>query len=207
MPQDLIIVGGGEHAGCVYDAAALSGAFNVIGFLDYEDKQLYGLPYLGSDEVADRYPEASFVIGVGMIGPGRVRKIIADKMPFVRSWATVVHPAASVSPRATLGSGVLVMPGAIINAGAVIGNHCIVNSRAVIEHDCHIGDFSHICPGVVIGGGVTIGENTMIGLSAMVRDHIKIGSFSFVRMGSVVTKSFPDHSQIRGKPQSKILTY
>ena len=200
MLQDLIIVGGGEHAGCVYDAAKLSGQFNLIGFLDREEKSVYGLPYLGNDDAAVNYPEASFIIGVGMIGPGRGRKLLADKMSAVRSWATVVHPDAIVSPRAMLGVGVLVMPGAVINAGAIIGDHCIVNSGATIEHDCRGSSFCHVCPGAVMGGGVRIGENTIIGLSATIRDHIEIGPFSFVAMGSIVTKSFPDQSRLRGHP-------
>lgn len=200
MLQDLVIIGGGEHAGCVFDAARLSGNFNVLGFLDREKKNIKDLPYLGGDDAAAAYAHASFIVGVGMIGPGRGRKLIADKMTTVRSWATIVHPKAIVSPRAVLGIGVLIMPGAIINAGATIGDHCIVNSGAVIEHDCRIGAFSHLCPGVVMGGGVIIGENSVIGLGARIRDHVTIGAFSFVAMASVVTKSFPEHSRVLGHP-------
>lgn len=200
MVEKLIIIGGGEHANCVYDAAMLSG-LDVIGFVDREEKRLGTAPYLGGDAVVANYPDVSFIVGVGVIGPGRARNIIVDRLlETVKHWATIVHPRAIVSPRAKIGAGVLIMPGSIVNAGATIGDHCIINSGAIVEHDCEIGAFSHLCPGVVMGGGAKIGENSVIGLGSRIRDHISLGARTFVAMGSVVTKSFQSDSRVLGAP-------
>ena len=198
--RKLIILGGGEHASCIYEAAMLSDKFEVMGFTDLEEKTLGIAPYLGGDDVAENYPEAGFIIGVGMIGPGGPRGVIARRLTGKVTWETVIHPKAIVSPNVRLGRGVLIMAGAIVNPGASIGDHCIVNTGAIIEHDCQIGDLCHICPGVVMGGGVKIGESSIVGLGARIRDHISIGTRSFVAMGSVVTKSFPDNSRVLAHP-------
>jgi acetyltransferase EpsM len=201
MHDNLIILGGGEHAASVHDAAVQAG-FAVLGFTDLEERALDGVPYLGKDDAGIEYAdEASFIIGVGMIGPGRLRRIIADRLaPRVKQWARVIHPDATVAASASLGDGVLVMPGAVINAGAWIGDHCIINTGAVVEHHSQIGPFCHLCPRVTTGGGVTIGENSIVGIGATIRDHVSLGSYSFVAMGSVVTKSFPDNSRVLGSP-------
>jgi acetyltransferase EpsM len=199
--QKLIIIGGGEHATCVYEAAMLSEKFEVMGFFDVRERIMGAAPYLGGDDLAANHPDAAFIVGVGMIGPGRERALIVERLSkTIGHWATVIHPCAIVAPSARIGRGVLIMPGAIINAGAVIGNHCIINTGVTVEHDCEIGPFSHLCPGVIMGGGVKIGQNSMVGLGSRIRDHISIGSQSFVAMGSVVTRSFPDASRLLGSP-------
>jgi len=64
----------------------------------------------------------------------------------------VIHPSAIVAPTASIGVGTVVMPGAIINAAVRIGIDCIVNTGAVIEHDCVIGDHSHVSPRAALSG-------------------------------------------------------
>ena len=56
------------------------------------------------------------------------------------------------------------MPGSLINTDTIVGRNCIINSSSSIDHDCVIGDHTHICPGVVLAGNVTIGKNCWIGL-------------------------------------------
>lgn len=137
--------------------------------------------------------------GVLAIGNNSVRKSIADRS-FDKTFLTIIHPYANVSPRAVLGSGTVVMAGATISVDAKIGSHVIVNTNASIDHDCILEDYVHVSPNVALSGGVLIGEGTHIGIGACVIPGVKIGKWTTIGAGSVIIKDIPDNVTAVGNP-------
>jgi sugar O-acyltransferase (sialic acid O-acetyltransferase NeuD family) len=214
-PRPLLLIGGGEHASVVFDAAATQPTlWRVLGFTDPRADPgtiaLAGIPNLGDDRtglaVFDTRPSDErpvLVLAMGGVGDPAERRRVADAIAGLASWAgwaVIVHQAAWVAPSAELADGTVVLAGAIVNAGARIGPHAIVNSRAVVEHDVRIGAFVHVGPGAVVGGGTSIGSNVTIGLGALVRDHISVGDGAVIGMGAVVVADVPPGATVIGSP-------
>lgn len=208
--RDLILIGGGEHARVIIDAALESAEpWNVVGFLDARDCDdtvaRFHVPRLASDDAAEeivrRFPDARFVIGVGAIGRPELRAGIACRFNAIGAkWATVIHRDASVSPTAAIGEGTVVFARSVINTGAAIGSHCVINTAAVIEHDVALGDYTQASPAAAIGGGAVIGSGSYLGLGCRVRDHVRIGNRVMVGMGAVVTNDIGDGVEVIGVP-------
>lgn len=120
------------------------------------------------------------------------------------SFATLIHPSATVSASSVIGSGTVIMAGSVIQARTRIGKHCIVNSQAVVDHDCVIGDFSHIAPGSTLCGGVSVGSGSLIGAGSTVIPSVKIGSNVVVGAGATVVNNIPDGVTVIGTPARTI---
>jgi UDP-perosamine 4-acetyltransferase len=208
--RPLVIVGGGEHARVVAEAAATCpDAWQLIGFTDDDPDATraarLGLPSLGDDttlaaRLADRPAADRPALVLGFGGPPDARRRAIDAFGSDARWATVIHSTAWASPSAVVEAGAVVLAGAVVNAGAVIGAHAIVNSRVVVEHDVHIGAAAHLAPGVVVGGGTRIGAGTMVGLGAVIRDHVTVGRHVTIGMGAVVVGDVADGQTVLGVP-------
>jgi acetyltransferase EpsM len=209
-PQPLILLGGGEHARVVAEAANSTGRWTLVGVSDPAavDRSFarMGVAHLGDDvALAELLVSATgdarpwLIVSIGAIVDGAVRRELVTRFERER-WACVVHAAAWVSPTAQVEPGAVVMAGAVVNAGARIGAHVIVNSGAVIEHDVVVGAFARIGPRVAVGGGTVIGEDAMIGLGAAVRDHVSVGAGAMVGMGAVVTADVAPGATVVGVP-------
>ncbi len=199
----LALVGGGEHARVVAEAASLAG-FTVLGCFDPGDTA--PLLRLGDDAAFLDGPQEweqagsplALILCVG--GGGLRRKLARVYGAAGARWATVVHPAASVSPSAELAPGVFVGPGAVVHTGARVGAHAIVNSGAIVEHDVVIGEGAHVSPAAALGGAASVGAWATIGLGARVRDHVSVGPRAFVGMGAVVVGPVPADEVVMGVP-------
>lgn len=207
MPaQRLIVIGGGEHARVVIEAArSRPGLWSVLGFVDPEPCSetcaRLGVERLGGDDALAAYPDALAVIGFGAAGEARARAAAVSRAAkHVRGWATVVHASAVVSASARLEPGAVVMAGAIVQTGATLGAHSVVNTGAVIEHDVQLGSFSQVAPGAVLGGRCAIGDGAYVGLGASVRDHVSIGANAMIGMGAVVVRDVPPGVTVKGVP-------
>lgn len=209
--RSLVVVGAGEHARVVIEAARSVGEWPTVGVVDPNPaaaaRERLGVDHLGDDiglvaRLATVAPDQRpwLVLGFGGVGSTGARIHAVERYGPDARWATIVHRTAWISPSATVGPGSVVLAGAVVGAGARIGRQVIVNTRAVVEHDVDVGDQVQIAPGAILGGGSTIGDGATIGLGALVRDHIAIGAGATVAMGAVVVADVPPDVTVIGSP-------
>lgn len=202
----VIILGAGTFAIEVLEALELGGTHEPLGFVVSGPEWLVrpvhaGLP-VGSMETLAWTPADALAIG-GIVSTRR-RPFIAAAAARGFAFATVSHPSATISPRATLGAGCFVGAQAIVSSNTRIGDHVLLNRGANLGHDVTVDAYTTIGPGVTIAGSVSIGAGAYLGVGAVVRDHIAIGEGAIVAAGAVVVKPVPPRTLVAGCPATVI---
>lgn len=198
----LAILGASGHGKVVADAAEASGWQEVVFFDDAWPGLEQNGPWLvkgDTNALIDSLGEYDGVVVA--IGNNAIR---ANKQVHLvnagASVVTVIHPDATVSRHAQIGSGSVVFAQAVVNACATVGDGVIVNTSSVVEHDCVVGDFSHISPDAVLAGGVRLQEQCWVGAGASVKQLLEVGKAAVVGMGAVVIKDVSAGSVVAGSP-------
>lgn len=123
-------------------------------------------------------------------------------------FATLVHPATTVSRRTTLGPGVSVDGGGLVAAFTVISEHVRIGRCASIGHHTTIGAFTTVHPGSIISGNCRIGRQVTIGTGAVIIDGIEIGDGAVIAAGAVVNRTVAPRAMVAGNPAvEKLLDY
>ena len=204
MPtQSLLVVGAGGHGRVVADAAAASGLWASLAFLD---DRYPGLRHSGPWPVIGTVVDAKHLSGqfdsavVGIGNNQRRLEILAllEKLGF--ALPSVRHPRAAVSVHAVLGRGTVVLANASVNIGAVLGDACIVNTNASVDHDCVLEHGVHVGPGSRLAGAVRAGTMSWIGIGASVREGGVIGARAIVGAGAVVIGQVEEGRTVVGVP-------
>lgn len=203
MNEQVIVIGASGHGKVVADIVRRSGD-TLLGFLDDNETlppEIAGIPVLGKVVDFAKYPDASFVVG---IGNSAIREKIVCQLDGVR-WYTAIHPSAVISTLDTqIGAGSVVMANVVINSSAHIGAHCIINTSAVVEHDNLVGDFTHISVGAKLGGTVSVGAHTWVGIGTTVSNNVSICDHCMIGAGSVVIHNIKESGTYVGVPSRKI---
>ena len=106
--MQLVVIGGGEHARVVIEAARSRPDLWVVrGFVDPgtnpETEGRLGVTRLGDDReglALAATGDVQFVLGMAGLGSGQARSAVVEAYDAVGArWATVVHASAWVSPR------------------------------------------------------------------------------------------------------------
>lgn len=144
---NLLILGAGSHGRNIKEIAEGLHVFKKIHFLD--DK-VTGEDIIGKCKDAIKFRN-EYVCAFVAIGDNKRRKKYATFLK-ERNFIIpcIISPAATISPRATIGEGVAILPQSTVGE-AVIGDFCILASNSLVNIDAKVGRFSHIdCGGIVL---------------------------------------------------------
>lgn len=211
MTKKTIILGTGGNSVDILDTlndindARRERVYECVGFLDDDVKlhgrEIFGARVLGSLDTAYQYTDCFFVNGIAGVNSFWKKRELLERAQIPRErFETIIHPSASVSRAARLGSGVVIFQQVTITSNVTIGDHVIILPNSVISHDDVIGDYTSIAGGVVISGQVRVGESCYIGGGATIKERVTIGSGSLVGMGSVVLRDVPANCIVVGNP-------
>lgn len=181
--EKLLLVGAGgfgrvvlEHASALYDCAFLD---------DGKAKVVDGVQVIGTtQELQKFFPEYKLLLVA--IGNNKLRQSLYERAAVIGySFPNLVHPSAYVSPRAHIGSGVIILNNAVIQNNAQIGNGCIINPGVEAHHDSTIGDYCLIYTNSVVRSLTHVGNRVWIGSTATIATSATVPDDAVVDDGSV----------------------
>ncbi|KAA1166120.1 NeuD/PglB/VioB family sugar acetyltransferase [Pseudoalteromonas fuliginea] len=199
-----LIIGGGGHAAALAEILIKQNK-KIIGVVapkitageiifDYVEH------YLNDDDVLNfNTKDIKLVNGIGSMPYKSLREIVFNrfkKLGYV--FATVVSDSALVSDYSVLADGVQVMNNAVINIGSRVGENSIINTSVSVDHDCSIGEHTHLAPGTTLSGQVIIENNVHVATGANVINNITIGNNTIIGVGANITKSVLPNSIVYG---------
>ena len=209
-----MLIGGGGHCKSVLDSALRMNIFEDIVITDPDLKpgtRIMGCMVVGTDDCLEDLREKGYdeaFISVGNVNLNPLREILANKVSRLGyTFPTIIDPSAIIADTTIIEDGTFIGKRTTINAGVKIGSHSIINTGSIIEHDCSVGDYTHVSVGAVLCGEVIIGNNCMIGAHSTIIQCRKVGDNSVVGAGAVVNKDVENDSTVVGVPAKKLIQH
>jgi len=207
MKNQILVIGGGGHAKVLIELLEETNKYELVGIIERgltANEEVLGYPVLGDDKTLKTMFSMGVhkaVIGIGSRGSNFKRaKVWKMAMDLGFKFPTLIHPHSYVSPRAKIAEGCQILVGAVVNTDVIIGPISVINTRVVVEHECNIGLNVFIGTGSTMCGKVLVGDHSFIGANTCLLPEVEIGSNCLVAAGSVVTKTFPSATKIKGVP-------
>ena len=155
--RSLVLIGGGGHCKSVLDTALRMNYFNEIVITDPyipAGTMIMGCRVIGNDDMLKEVYSCGYelaFISIGSIKTTALRKKLWQKARDIGfRFPCITDPDAIISDDSHIDNGTYIGKRVVVNAGTYIGSNAIINTGAVIEHDCRIGDFTHVAPGACI---------------------------------------------------------
>jgi UDP-perosamine 4-acetyltransferase len=200
--HQIIVIGAGGHARPVVEALLLLG-HRIAGLVDNDASRppVLGQAVLGGLDLLPSLRGQGIGGAVIAIGDNATRLRLGDLARGLGfSLPTLVHPAALVSPHASLGEGAQVLARAVVGPEARIGRLCLINTGAIVEHECTLDEGAHIAPGAILCGLVHVGARCLMGAGSTTIAGRQIGPDAVVAAGAAVTTDVAAGARVGGVP-------
>ncbi len=191
----------------VLDSLVETAKYSEISVVDKSEnigKSILGISIIGcDDDLAELYEKGYNYAFVTLGSTGDAIKRIKlfsmlEKIGF--EIPNIVDSTSLISKNTNISRGIYVGKNVVINSGVSIGKGAIINTSSTVEHDCTVGEFSHIATGSVLCGAVEIGENVHIGANSVIKQQVKVGANTIIGMGSVVLHDVESSVVAYGNP-------
>ncbi len=205
-PKNLVILGAGDHGKVLVDLVQQIPGLRLIGLLDDDPAkigaQVLGSPVMGPiQELQSLSRQARISLAAFGAGDNFLRRNwfeLARKAELEAT--TLIHASAVISSHVKLGVSVVALAGVVVNAGSVVGDNVCLNTGCRIDHDCVLGEHSHVFPAATLTGGVELGPYATVGAGAVIHPYQKIGRNAYVGAGAVVSANVGDNEVVAGSP-------
>lgn len=210
--KHLIIIGTGGFAREVYwyaqNSIGYANEWDIKGFLDGNIRlpenqyALLDAPVLGNVHQYEFEADDVFCCAIANV---HVKKTLTKEVEKKGGqFVNIIHKTAYISPRAILGTGIILCPFVGISCDTKVGNYVMFNSYSGMGHDASVGDYTSIMGRVDITGGVEVGESTFWGSGSRALPHSKIEDFAIIGAASVILKKVKKNQKVFGVPAMPI---
>ncbi len=157
----LLVIGAGSFSTEIDELARFQG-YEEIAFVDDNPVDSRSHPVVGSmsdiPDLRNRYDNAIVALGNNE-NRMHYHQILKENDYFI---PILIHPTAYVSADAKIGCGCIIRTHAVISRYVQLGESVIVNVAGLIDHDCRIGEGTHILMGAVVRNKITVPKLTWI---------------------------------------------
>lgn len=183
MIKKLLLVGAGGFGRVVLEHASLQ--YNCAFLDDGDASMVDGVPIIG--KTADMkifFPEYKLLLVT--IGNNRLRERLYSEAETIGfTFPNIIVPSAYVSPRASIGTGVILLNNVVVQNNAKIRNGCILNPGVEVHHDSTIGNYCLIYTNSVVRSLTQVGDRVWIGSSVTVATSETVPDDTIIEDGAV----------------------
>lgn len=196
MPNRRLVIGGASAiAEVAYELFTHDSDYEVAAFtVDrkyIEDDELFGLPVVATEEIAEHFPPAehdAFVaLGYGELNRRRAAFAAALKgkgYPL----ATYVSSHAFRWHNVEIGENCLIFENNVLQPFVTIGDNVTLWSGNHIGHHSKIRNNVFIASHVVVSGFVDVGDSCFIGVNATIANDVTIGADCLIGAAAIVLR-------------------
>lgn len=115
-----------------------------------------------------------------------------------------ISSSAYVSPRARLGSGVVICPGSSLSPFSSVGDFVTLNCNSLLGHHSQVHDFCTMYGQNSLNGNAVMEDSSLLFSCSCIAPGVLVGARSMVGIGSVVVKNVAPDTVVFGNPAKKI---
>lgn len=207
----IVLVGAGEQGEIAYEYFTHDSPHEVVGFAvepRFRDQdELFGLPVIDLDDIADRFPPDRFrtFVSVSSTHLNRVRaRLYRHVKNLGYTCETYVSSHAFVWRDVEIGENSFIFENNVLQYGVTVGDNVILWSGNHVGHQTSIADDVFISSHVVISGFCQIGRSCFLGVNSCFGDNIKVAADCVVGAGAVVVKDTEPAGVYVGNPARRL---
>lgn len=204
--KEIFLLGVGHGTPLFIELAEACG-YRVVGLYHYNDERTgevdHGFPILGSfnNLLNSNIKGRNFALTMGNM---KIKAVISNLLLNLGALIpTLIHPTAIISRFAKVSNcGVLITSYCEVHSDAEIMDGCVLWPQVIIAHDTKLSEYTFCGPKSYVGAYINVERFAFIGqCSVSISGKVcNIGESAIIGAGSVVTKSVPPKTIVKGNP-------